>query len=205
VLGVDISAPMLELARTRASAFANVTFTLADASAHPFEAAFDLVFSRFGVMFFRDPVGAFANLRRALRPGGRVAFVCWGPVVENPWFRIPLAAVGTVLSLPTPASPDEPGPFAFADRDRLVRILEEAGFTRITLDRSTPELVLGDDLDAAATYAIETGPVSRILVDADEATRGRARTAIRQSLEPYAGPHGVALGSSTWVVRANGG
>jgi SAM-dependent methyltransferase len=204
VLGVDVSAPMLALARTRAGArsLANATFTLADASEHRFEASCDLLFSRFGVMFFRDPVAAFTNLRRALKPQGRLAFVCWGPVAENPWLRVPMAAAGTVVPLPEPSGPEEPGPFAFADGARVRRILEEAGFAEVAIERKTADFVLGPDLDAAATNAVESGPTSRLMVDADAATRAAIRGAVRAALAPYAKPSGVALASSTWIATA---
>jgi SAM-dependent methyltransferase len=204
VLGVDVSAPMLALARARALArgLANATFALGDASEYPFEPAFDLLLSRFGVMFFRDPTDAFANLRRALRPGGRVAFVCWGPVADNPWFRVPIAAAGTVVPLPEPPAPEEPGPFSFADRARVERVLQGAGFVELAIDRSAPDYVLGPDLDTAATNAVETGPVSRLLSDADEEARASVRVAIRAALAPHLGARGVALAASTWVVRA---
>lgn len=187
VLAVDVSAPMLGLARRRAQerSLSNATFAVADASTHAFEAKHDLLLSRFGVMFFRDPTAAFTNLRRALKPGGRLAFVCWGPVAENPWFRVPMVAAGTVVPLPEPTGPEEPGPFAFADRARVQRILEGAGFGQVTLERSSPGFVLGENPDTAATTAVDTGPVSRLLTEADDATRARVRTAIREAITPY--------------------
>ena len=206
VLAVDVSAPMLGLARKRAQerALSNATFAVADASAHAFEGKHDLLFSRFGVMFFADPIAAFTNLRRALKPGGRLAFVCWGPVAENPWFRVPMAAAGTVVPLPEPTGPEEPGPFAFADRARVQRILEGAGFGQVAIERSSPGFVLGPDVDAAATTAVDTGPVSRLLAEVDDATRARVRTAIRGAITPFLGPGGVVLPTSTWVVLGAG-
>jgi SAM-dependent methyltransferase len=207
VLGVDPSAPMAEVARRRAldRGLKNARFVVADASAHAFDADCDLLFSRFGVMFFADPTRAFANLRGALRQGGRAAFVCWGPVAENPWFRVPMAAAGTVIPLPEPAAPGDPGPFSLADRERLQSILEAAGFLGVHVDRVSPLFVLGADLDQAATNAIETGPVSRLLLDVDEATRKRVRSAIREQLAPHASAGGLALSSAAWVVTARTG
>jgi SAM-dependent methyltransferase len=204
VLGVDVSAPMLEHARGRARArgLSNVTFTAADASTHAFDASFDLLMSRFGVMFFRDPTAAFTNLRTALRSEGRVAFVCWGPVADNPWFRVPMASAGTVLPLPEPPAPDEPGPFSFADRARVQAVLARAGFGDVRVERSSPALVLGANVEEAATHAVDTGPVSRLLLDADDATRARVQAAIRESLRPYLGEGGVSLPSAAWIVRA---
>jgi SAM-dependent methyltransferase len=203
VLGVDVSAPMLERARHRAKAsgLSNATFTVADASTHPFEAAFDLLISRFGVMFFADPAAAFTNLRRALEPGGRVAFVCWAPVVDNHWFRVPMTATGTVMPLPEPTPPGDPGPFAFADPGHVREVLKRAGFVDVSVEASSPDFALGPDLDVAATNAVEVGPVSRLLLEVDGATRGRILAAIREALKPYVGTRGVVLPAKTWIVR----
>ena len=203
VLGVDVSAPMLDRARQRAKArgLSHATFTVADASAHPFEGHFDLLMSRFGVMFFGDPTAAFANLRRALRPGGRLAFACWAPVAENQWFRVAMAAAGTVVPLPEPTPPGAPGPFAFADPERVQGILQGAGFADVSIEAFSPDFMLGPDLETAATHGVETGPVTRVLGGVDAATIARVRTALRDALKPYVGPSGVALPSKTWIVR----
>ncbi len=205
VLGVDVSAPMLERARQRAKAagLSNTTFTVADASTHPFEGTFDLLMSRFGVMFFADPIAAFSNLRRALRPRGRVTFVCWAPVADNHWFRVPMASAGTVVPLPEPTPPGAPGPFSFADPARVREVLLGAGFADASVEPSSPDFSLGPDLDAAATNSVETGPVSRLLLEVDEPTRARVRVAIRDALAPYASPRGVVLPAKTWIVRGH--
>jgi SAM-dependent methyltransferase len=202
VFGIDVSEPMVARARERARAFTTATLAIADASTYAFAREFDLVFSRFGVMFFHDPTAAFTNLRGALRSGGRLAFVCWGPAAENPWWRIPVAAAGTVVPLPAPPGPDDPGPFAFANCGRVQRILEGAGFSDVAFTRAAPDYLFGSDLEAASTSAVETGPASRLLLDADDATRARARAAIQAALEPYSTARGVMLPTSTWVVRA---
>jgi SAM-dependent methyltransferase len=206
VLGVDVSVPMLDRARRRAKAggLSNATFTVADASTHAFDATYDLVFSRFGVMFFADAVAAFENLRGALRSGGRVTFMCWGPVADNHWFRVPMAAAGSIVDLPAPTPPGEPGPFAFADRSRVEGVLQKAGFTGVRVQSAAPEYILGADVDEAATNAVETGPVARVLVEVDAPTRARAREAIREALKPYLGAEGVLLPASTWIVQARG-
>src|SRR5438309_1620679 len=129
VLGIDISAPMLERAAetARAAGLANVRFENADAQTHRLSpGAFDVVYSRFGVMFFADPVAAFTNLRAALRPGGRLAFVCWRSLAENPLFTAPMAAAAKHLPPLPPPHPNAPDPFAFADRARVAQILETA-------------------------------------------------------------------------------
>src|SRR5881628_2723223 len=126
VLGIDVSAPMLARAAdaAREAGVAHVRFEHADAQTHRFPAqAFDVLYSRFGVMFFSDPAAAFGNLRTALRPGGRLGFVCWQAVPENPWIAVPLEAAAQHMALPPPPAPGAPGPFSFADPERVRRIL----------------------------------------------------------------------------------
>ena len=129
VIGLDVSAVILEAARARLAETENARLELADALTWSLEGEpADLLFSRFGVMFFGDPVAAFANLRRALAPGGRFAFAAWAPIVENPWIDIPLRAALTVVPPPPPTDPTDPGQFAFADSARVRRILHDAGY-----------------------------------------------------------------------------
>src|SRR5215475_969686 len=144
VLGVDVSAPMLARAAERLPPGAPVKFVRADATTYPFEsAAFDLLFSRFGVMFFAEPARAFANLRAALKPGGRLTFACWRKINENPWLQVPLhAAYEHVPRLPPPGAED-PGPFAFANEQRVHRILDEAGFRSVVLEPRDFQLDIG--------------------------------------------------------------
>jgi SAM-dependent methyltransferase len=159
VLGIDISSPMLARARERARAegFANVEFANADAQTHAFaEDAFDAACSRFGVMFFADPTRAFANLRRALRAGGTVAFVCWRPMPENPWMVVPFAAIASFITPPPPPPPGAPGPFSFGDRERVREILSAAGFDRIEIAPYDTELALGRDVDDAVEFTLST-------------------------------------------------
>src|SRR2546425_11062457 len=146
VFGIDISAPMLERAAetARAAGLTNVRFENADAQTHRLSpGAFDIVYSRFGVMFFADPVAAFANLRAALRSGGRLAFVCWQALRQNPWLFLPLQAAAQHLTLPPPPAPHPPGPFAFADPERAPGILARAGVDDIVLDERPATLTLG--------------------------------------------------------------
>src|SRR2546421_10411079 len=131
-LGVDISGPMLARARASAPSGLPVDFALADATVYPFDPlSFDLLASRFGVMFFADPVASFANLRRALKPEGRLAFACWREPKENPWMMAPLMAVYKHVPKMPPVGPDEPGPFAFATEERVLGILKGAGFVHV--------------------------------------------------------------------------
>ena len=163
--------------RARAAGLANVEFANADAQTHAFDAgAWDCVYSRFGVMFFADPARAFANLRGALRRGGRVSFACWRALPENPWVTVPFAALATFLTPPPPPPPGAPGPFAFGDPDRVRGILADAGFEQIELAPHTGDLALGGSLDEAVTFAISAGPASRLLEGADR-RRSRARRA----------------------------
>ncbi len=161
VLGIDISAPMLARARQIAPQGLPLDFVLADATVYPFEpAAFDLLVSRFGVMFFADPVVSFTNLRRALRPSGRVVFACWREPRDNPWMMTPLQAVYQhVPKMPRPG-PDDPGPFSFASEDRVHRILEAAGFSHIAMEPHplSLDIAIGRGLDAAVEAALTIGP-----------------------------------------------
>ena len=203
VLGVDISTPMLERARERARAerVTQVRFENADAQTYSFPpASFDLVFSRFGVMFFADPVAAFANLARALRPGGRVTFVCWQAFAQNPWMRDPLGALAKHVPMPPPAAPDAPGPFAFADAARVRGILERAGFADVAFEAKTVELPLGRTVDEALRVATEIGPAAALLREAPEAARAAACAAIRELLVSRATPSGVAMPYAVWIA-----
>jgi SAM-dependent methyltransferase len=204
VLGIDISAPMLERAHARTAGHPNLRFANADAQTHAFGERFDLVFSRFGVMFFADPAAAFANLRRALRPGGRIAFVCWQGIDRNPWILVPLRAVVGIVPLPEAPPPDAPGPFSFADPERVQRVLEAGGFEKVALERLEGELSIGagGDLDRAMQFTMQMGPVSAALREAGEDARARAADAIRAALEPLVTPDGVRAGFAAWIATA---
>jgi SAM-dependent methyltransferase len=209
VLGVDVSRPMLERARARAAAAgaAQVGFLEADAQTAALEpAAFDLLFSRFGVMFFTDPGAAFANLRRALRPGGRVTFVCWQKIADNPWLLVPLGAVAQELPLPAPPPADAPGPFAFADAERVRGLLGRAGYGDVAFEDLRLAVSFGGgSLDEAVEFALEVGPASAALREADVGPDVRARVvgAVRAALAPFAAESGVVrLASAAWLVSA---
>src|SRR5258706_448274 len=164
VFGIDISAPMLGRARQIAPKGLPVDFVLADATVYPFEpASFDLLVSRFGVMFFAEPALSFANMRRALRPSGRLAFACWREPRDNPWLMTPLqAAYRHVPKLPQ-QGPDDPGPFSFASEQRVAGILSEAGFTGIEMERCdlSLDIAIGRGLDTAVVKDLEKGPTPR--------------------------------------------
>jgi len=208
VLGVDVSGPMLARARERARGLPNVQFLQADAQTHRFEPpAADAVFSRFGVMFFADPTAAFANVRRAVRPGAALSFICWQEIGKNPWVLVPLGAVARHVQLPPPPAPGEPGPFSFGDAARVRGILEGAGWTRVQLDSWEPQLSLGGNgsLDDAVRFAMEVGPTSRLLADVADDVKSRARDSVREALAPLFGPEGVRLPGSCWLITARNG
>jgi SAM-dependent methyltransferase len=202
-VGVDISRPLLDVARRRAQGAAGVTFLEADAQAHAFPpASFDAVFSRFGVMFFADPAAAFTNLRRALKPGGRLAFVCWRRPDENPFMTAPMiAALQHVPAPPPPPDPTAPGPFAFADPERVRGILAAGGFTDIAL---TPhdEKIGRNDLDTALALALKVGPLGALLRENPD-QRDNVISAVRAVLAAHDGPDGVTLDSASWIVTAH--
>jgi SAM-dependent methyltransferase len=206
VVGIDLSAPMLALAAERLRPFPNTTCLLGDAAELPLShVGAELIVSRFGVMFFGDPVAAFANLRTALIAGGRLRFACWRPINENPWLQIPLHAVYEhAPRLPKP-DPEEPGPFAFADTARVTRILTAAGFTAPSF---TPldlhmDIAAGGTLEDAVRQSSEMGPAKRALADQPEDIRAAAIESIRRALAPYAAATGVRLPGAVWLVAAD--
>jgi SAM-dependent methyltransferase len=206
VTGLDVSAPQLEVARSRGGSLTNISWLEADAAAHRFApAAFDLLFSRFGVMFFGDPTAAFANLRESLCPGGRLVFACWRPLAENPWARVPLEAALPHLPPPSPPDPEAPGPFAFANAARVVRILTGAGWAepRITRFDFPVDLAGGKGLDAAVAQTLQIGAAARALTDQPKELRSAAAVSIRTALAPYAVEGGrVSLPGSAWFVAS---
>jgi SAM-dependent methyltransferase len=203
IVGADISRPMLEVARARPvpPGAAAPQFREADAQTADLGAAsFDGAFSRFGVMFFADPAAAFANIRAALKPAGRLAFVCWRPFAENPWMAVPMAAAQPYLDPGPPPDPTAPGPFAFADAGRVRGILQAAGFKSIAIDPFDASIG-GGDLDLTVSLTLRVGPLSRLLLE--QRDRVPAVTdAIRKVVEPYATPNGVFMPSAVWMVRA---
>jgi len=203
VLGVDVSAPMLARARERSAGRRHVEYLEADASSHAFDPAFDVVLSRFGVMFFRDPTAAFANLRTALRPGGRLAFLCWCPAADNEWVGVPRAAALRHVPAEPPPGPEDPGPFSFGDRARVERILHGAGFTNLEITRYEGDVVLSDGgLEPAVRFAMTAGPTARLLRDVTDEVRENVRRELETALRPLLRGNRLALGSATWLVHA---
>ncbi len=201
--GIDISTPMLAVARTRAEAEkAQIAFIEADASVHEFRPVFDLVFSRFGVMFFAEPAAAFANIRRALAPSGRLAFVCWRSPQENLWASVPMMAAKELLPPQEPADPHAPGPFAFAEKDRLAAILRDAGWRDIRIDTFDGAMNVGTTLEEAARFMLSIGPLSRAAAELEESVRARIREAVSRALAPFQAPSGVTPPAACWLVGA---
>lgn len=210
VLGVDISAPLLAVARQSAlTAGANgkqVDFLEADASTHAFpHESFDLLFSRFGVMFFDDPTAAFTNLHRALQPGAKLAFSCWQPLQENLWAMIPLKAAFQHLPRPEPAPPNAPGPFAFADADYTRSVLAGAGFSAIATTAHEVTMAWGreDDLATTARDMLNMGPVSRLLQDCDQATRDAVHASAIEAMAPWFSDGKIRMPGAVWLVTAS--
>jgi SAM-dependent methyltransferase len=201
VVGIDLSAAVLTFAQHAAQGCERLRFVQADAQAFPFESAsFDAAFSRFGVMFFADPATAFSNIRRSLRPNGRLAFVCWRALEENALDILPLRA-GSAHLPPQPArDPDAPGPFAFANADRVRGILESAGFGDVEITAHDEQVGSGD-LDTMLAVCTRVGALGKILRENPE-LRAAALPAVRSALAAHDGPDGVRLNAATWVVTA---
>jgi len=201
VTGVDISAPMLGVARARAGS-RPVDFVEADASAYPFKQAFDAVTSRFGVMFFADPGAAFANIRKALKPGGRLAFVCWRAMPENVWAFAPFAAARDLLPAQPPPDPHAPGPFAFADSARLKSILEGAGFADVTIEKLDTVMHMAATAKEAAQFTLGIGPLARAAADADDQTRAKIVERVTVAMQKFETAEGVSPPAACWLVGA---
>ncbi len=202
VVGVDVSTAILDVARQRFVATPNLRFEEGDAGSMPFApASFDLMTSRFGVMFFPDPVGAFAHLRPALRPAGRLNFICWRALKANLWMAVPVRAAFEILPRPAPLAPNAPGPFAFADETYLRGVLEQAGFRAIEIAAHDALLDLGSLADAIEQMT-RMGPAAQAFEEADEATREKVLRALELVFAPSIAGGTVRLPSATWLVSA---
>jgi SAM-dependent methyltransferase len=205
ITAVDISAPMLARARDLAPRSAPIDFILADVTIHPFTSdSFDLLASRFGVMFFADPALSFANMHRAMRQTGRLTFACWQEPRKNPFFMVPLQAVYQHVPKMPPVGPEEPGPFAFASEQRVTRILKAAGFSGISMEpcKLSLDIGVGQGMDAAVQSGIQMGPASRALMDQPPEIVAAATQSVREALAPYAKGNAVPLDGAIWIVTA---
>jgi SAM-dependent methyltransferase len=204
VVGVDLSSAMLARARERASeeGLANVRFLRADAQIHDFGAGtFDVAISRTGTMFFGDPGAAFANIARALRPGGRLVMLVWRPFPQNEWVREITAALAAGRDLPGPP-PDAPGPFSLADPNRTTTILTGAGFGDITFAGLEEPMWFGPTADDAYRFVRGLGVTDFMLQGLDEAARRGALDALRATIDAHATEDGVLFQSAVWIVSA---
>ena len=206
-LGVDISGPMIARAKERAvSLGSKAEFLLADAATHDFGSVqFDVLASRFGIMFFDDPVSAFGHMRKALAPGGRAGFVCWRPFRENPWAALPMMAALPHLPPQDPPVPGAPGPFAFDDAGRFRDVLSQAGFGAIDIQPFDAELTLGagtDPVEAALHQSLEIGPLARAMKAMPDAMRDKVSDEVRKALSANVKDGAVRLSGAVWLVSA---
>lgn len=204
VLGVDISKPLIRLAQKRAAGLAQTNFHCEDAATISLDEKRDVVLSRFGVMFFSDPVSAFDNIRKQVKPDGRMVFACWQSPAKNLWAKAPLeAAMPFFKKPPTPPQPRAPGPFAFADAKYLTDILIQAGWKTVELTDWTGEIRLpGEAVEQTAAFMMEMGPLSKIVKD-QELDKKRVQTALTEKLSRAANDDGtVDMQASVWIVKA---
>ena len=205
-LGVDVSAPMLEVAKASAADLPQARFQLADAGSHAFEAGrADRILSRFGVMFFADTRAAFANLAQALRPDGQLTFACWQRAEDNPWATFPVRAIADLVGLPAPSDEDAPGPFRFADCDTTGQMLRDAGFADVQVESFRPSLRLSGSVDALVDFFDTVGPLSRVLGGVDDTLRQRALDQVRAAMAKIHDGDGVSFDAATWIVSARRG
>ena len=206
VTGVDVSAPMLDEARRRATdaGLDNTSFVAADAGIHQFEPRhYDAAFSRMGIMFFAEPVAGFTNLRRALRPGGQLGFVCWRSPAENSWVTEPGQAIAEVLGPPAPMDPDAPGPFSLASADRISSILTGAGMVDIDITpRDLPVSIGGGTTDELVRYYMDLLPGTAIPENAEVHVIDRVKAALGAMVERRRTPEGITMGAAAWLVSA---
>ena len=201
-LGVDLSSRMIAYARQRAAEeqVHNARFEQADAQVYAFDTeAFDVAISRSGAMFFADPVAAFTNIGRALRPGGRLVLLTWQGPAANEWIREITGALAAGRDRPAPP-PEAPGPFALSDPDRVRGILDAAGYTDVELHPRSELMWFGDDADDAHAFIL--GLMGWMLEGLDDRGRTRARDELHQTLAARETDRGVLLQSATWTIHA---
>ena len=206
VVGADISAAMVAAAERRSdrAAASNLSFVVADVQNDPLGGPFDAAFSRFGVMFFPDPMAAFTNIGAALRPRGRIGWAVWGPLQDNPWMFLPTLAaapvLGAELSLP---GPGEPGPFSLSDPGHVTGLLEGAGFDDIRVEEVEGAREISEEhTDEDVRMLFEVGPLGDAYTAADEPTRQAAVDAVVDALEPHRDGAGWRLPGKGYAVTA---
>lgn len=208
VLGIDISRPMLAHASSRSQALslserAPIAWLEADAMVYEFEPAYDLLISRFGVMFFEDKPRAFANLRQAMKPGARFALLAWRGRAGVQWFDLPLQWIAPILP-PPPPTDGEVGPFGLADSELTLAILRRAGFTDVAAEAVDASLLMGETIAEAEALLLETGPAAGLIREADPARQAAARALLQENIARIATPEGrVELGGACWIYRGS--
>lgn len=205
VMGIDISEPMLAIAKARSAAnnITNVEFSEADVTTFDFSThIFERAFSRFGVMFFEDPIASFSNFASSIAAGGKIAFCCWRDLKYNEWFEFPLNVGLKYCPPPEKSDPNAPGPLAFKEKDRIQTILSATGFTRIAIENYNSKLVVGPTPKDAAKQLSEFGPLYRLLANATDTITTSVRNELSSELEEFLTPDGVKLGASIWIVSA---
>ena len=204
VWGVDISDTMIGHASGKPLNGADVRFSTSDAATQVYQPEHAVVFSRFGVMFFADPVQAFGNLRTALSPGGRLVFLCWQPPSQNAWIAGAMAAIAPFMPADTPPpDPTAPGPFSLADPTRIQSILESAGYEQIDITPVAKPMVIGETVDEVMVFQSRIGPLSGLLESLDDTRAAEATQAVREVFENALTDEGVVMGAAAWLVTAN--
>ena len=207
VQGMDVSRPILAEAKARilTGKERNISFEFSDAQKHVFNSdEFDVIYSRFGVMFFDDPISAFNNIRQSLVAGGRLAFVCWQPIKMNQWVSLPFDVVSKHIPLPPDDDPEQPGAFSLGNKDRLMRVLSEAGYSDISIEPFHSSFNLGADLYQAIEFITDMGPASYVINEEEHSRELIASIVndLNKELIPYINGNGVSLDAATWIVTA---
>jgi SAM-dependent methyltransferase len=207
-LGIDVGEGFIETARADAAraGVGNVRFQLADAQIERFEPTFDVCFSRFGTMFFANPAAALANLRRAMKPGGRLLMVVWRRIEDNAWASLSKQVARRHLPPPADEAPScGPGPFSMADADTVKAVLAAAGWQAPAFERIDADFTLGATVEDAIAFQLSIGPAGEIVRDAaalGEAKHPAIVAELAEQLGPLAGPRGVVVRASSWCVTA---
>ena len=205
VVGIDISGPMLAKAEQRAeeARITNVTFAKGDAQVHPLaDQSFDAVVSRFGIMFFEDPVAAFANLFHALKPDGRLVFTCWQDLFRNDWIMVPAGAALQHVPMPDLGAAGSPGPFSLAGPESLRSVLTEAGFADVALEEVVRPMTMGDSVEDAVQFMKSSDMGEVLMTGVDDQTADRAWEAVRETLATHVTPEGLVLSGTAWLTTA---
>ena len=207
VTGIDLSEPMLDVARRRAAAAGldNVSFVQGDAQTHDLDTRrFDVAISRFGTMFFADPEAAFTNIAASLDPGGRICLATWQPLLANQWLTVPGAALLRYGSIPDTADDAGPGMFAQSEPDLVRQVLADAGYRDIGLQPVEVTLTLGADPEEAAAYLADSGPGRAVLATIPDHDKPAALDAVRATLADHTDHPGVRLDAGIWIITAVG-